>query len=329
MRITGIAGVALVAAASIASAGPLGPNSRAYVAGKYMLDLDGINAGWLKSIEGGHATADVVNEPAGPNAVVKKHIGTPKYEDFTMQMGMGMSPEFYEWVTEFFEGQAPRKDGAVIAASFDSRRIGTHAFQDALITEFTIPTLDGSSKDPAFMSLKVTPETTEFTPGDGSAVVTPLSPKTKVWQAANFRFVLGSLPCQRVAKIDSFTLKQAVKRDEPGEERQYRNEPGTLEVPNLVLSISNADLQPWNDWHKKFVIDGQNSDSDELEGSLSFLAADGTVLARIDLRHVGIWSLAPLPPPPPDSDAGASARFTVGLYVEAMEFLYMPKPENE
>jgi hypothetical protein len=40
--------------------------------------------GWISSVEGGHATADVVNEKVGPDHIVHKHIAGVKYEDITV-----------------------------------------------------------------------------------------------------------------------------------------------------------------------------------------------------------------------------------------------------
>jgi hypothetical protein len=45
--------------------------------GLFVLMLDGVNVGIVKSAAGGGATADVVSE-AGSTFVSKKHIGAPK-----------------------------------------------------------------------------------------------------------------------------------------------------------------------------------------------------------------------------------------------------------
>src|SRR4051812_17064618 len=54
---------------------------RGFAAGRYGLELDGIQAGSLNSVEGGTPTADVVSERAGPDNSVPKHIAGVKYED--------------------------------------------------------------------------------------------------------------------------------------------------------------------------------------------------------------------------------------------------------
>ena len=130
----------------------------------------------------------------------------------------------------------------------------------------------------------------------------------------------GDLPCSRVAKIGSWTWKQGVIKDEVGQFREATRHPAKVEVPNLKVTISQADIEPWQEWHKSFVIDGKCADEDELSGSITFLAPDlVTELATIELVHVGVMSL--------EAGGGEAnkeevARFTVELYVEEMKFNY-------
>ena len=65
-------------------------DKRGYTAGKYGIDLDGINAGWVSSVEGGMASSDVVVEKLGPDHIQRKHIAGVKYEDISVSCGTGM-----------------------------------------------------------------------------------------------------------------------------------------------------------------------------------------------------------------------------------------------
>jgi hypothetical protein len=60
----------------------------------------GIMAGWLQSVEGGHATSAVIVEDASIDRVQKKHLAGVKYEDITITTGTGMSKEFYDWIKD-------------------------------------------------------------------------------------------------------------------------------------------------------------------------------------------------------------------------------------
>jgi hypothetical protein len=85
-----------------------------------------------------------------------------------------------------------------------------------------------------------------------------------------------------------------------------------------------ADLQPWLEWHKCFVIDGICAEADELTGSITFLAPDlETELGWIELFNVGIFALDVYGESTGTSalNKDSIARFTVELYVEDMKFL--------
>ena len=56
----------------------MSPDTRRYEAGNFFFELDGVKCGFIKSVEGGGVSAEVINEPVGPNYYVKKHIGQPK-----------------------------------------------------------------------------------------------------------------------------------------------------------------------------------------------------------------------------------------------------------
>src|SRR5947209_7033946 len=90
----------------------LTPTGRGYIAGKFALELDGINAGWLFNAEGGQAGADVVTEKLGPDHIAKKHIAGVKYDDITLVFGTGMSKAVYNWMNDSFMHNYSRKNGA-------------------------------------------------------------------------------------------------------------------------------------------------------------------------------------------------------------------------
>ena len=89
-------------------------------------------------------------------------------------------------------------------------------------------------------------------------------------------------------------------------------------MPDIKLSISNADQPKWAEEAKKWFIDGQHLEGDERHGRIVFLGPDmKTELGDITLLNVGFKKFA-------DDDAEANSekikRFNVELYVERMEF---------
>ncbi len=295
-------------------------NARSYTAGRFALDIDGQIAGFIKSVTGGNIKGNVATHQLGPDNIQKKHIATIEHEPFTVEVGMGMTRGFYDWIRASFDKAHVTKSGEVIAADFDYQAQSARVFTDAHLAEVTIPALDGSSKDAAYMTLKIDPERIRYEKRSNEKLNGKIGTATKKWLCSNWRFELGSLPCQRVAKVDSFTWKQSVIKDEVGAFREATKHPAKVEVPNLKLTISSADIEEWRQWHQSFVIDGKCADSDELTGSLTFLGPDlKEELATIQFDHVGIISLQAAKA---EANNESVSRFEVELYCEEMKFEY-------
>ncbi len=195
----------------------------------------------------------------------------------------------------------------------------TLEFFNALLTETTIPACDASSKEPAYLTLKFAPELTRSQPGtgklDGAA-----EKKQKPWTPSAFRLAIDGLPCNRVSKIESLTIKQLVTESAIGDIRDYEKEPAKLEIPNLKITFDEADIGPWSDWFDHFVVQGFSGEADEKNGTLTFLAPNlKTALAHIELKNLGIFKLSKHKY---EAAADASRKVTAELYCERMSFKY-------
>jgi hypothetical protein len=145
----------------------------------------------------------------------------------------------------------------------------------------------------------------------GGLIKTEIAPTTKKWLCSNFRFELGDLPCERVAKIDSFTWKMGVVKDKACAFRILAKHRAKVEVPNLRVTASIADVKPWGDWHRSFLLERNCGDDAELNGSITFLSPDlREALGKIDLLNVGIVSLDTWWQ---EANEEVAARFTVDL----------------
>lgn len=301
------------------------PGERTYVSGNFFLMLDGVKCGFVKSVDGGAIVADVVNERAGADYFVKKHIGQPTYEEFTLQVGFSMTKQIYEWIGASWTAPGQRKTGSIVALDRDLTPKSERNFTEALITETTIPAMDGSSKEPAYITVKFSPRVIRNVAAGGDKAEYGQYGKNeqKVWLPASFRLDIPGLDCTKVNKIEPFTVKTTVVTNNTGDARDQAKEPGKIEFPNLKITLAEATAQSWIDWHKSFVIDGKNDDQSEKEGSLMMLSANGEkVLARINFYHMGICSLVP---DKAEANADQIKRVTVELYVERMEFLFGDK----
>ena len=151
-------------------------NNRGFAVGKYGIELQHTMAGWVKEVDGGHATAEVVTEKIGSDHLAKKHLGTLKYEEVTFKAGAGMSAQVYEWIKTGFNQTSHsrgREDGAILFADYDQVETSRLTWTHGIITEFGMPALDASSKDAALMTVKFRPETTRKTFSAGAKVTFP------------------------------------------------------------------------------------------------------------------------------------------------------------
>lgn len=296
---------------------------------RFSVSLDGIMAGWLHSAEGGHATSDVVSEKVGPDHIVHKHLAGVKYEDITLQAGFGMSKNFYEWIKASFDHKHIRKDGSIHTADYDGNITQTMNFYHALITEIGMPALDASSKEPAYLTLKLQPEITRV--GGAANVPPPPRPKKRhLFLPSNFRLEIDGVDCSGVAKIDAITLKQKVQENPVGEVRDPNLDAADQDISNLKITIATDSSDSWKMWFNDFVILGMNTDDREKAGTLFFLGDDGkTVLAKLRLKHLGIFGLHPPVPPKiccdnctllqPSPDPAGLKHLVAELYCEEIE----------
>ncbi len=294
---------------------------RSYVAGRYLLTLDGVKCGFVKSVEGGGASAQVVNESAGPDYFIRKHLGQVRYEDFEVQMGLNMGKPVYEWIRQSWSQKYARKDGSIIAADFNYQAKSEQQFFKALLTETTIPAADAASKEPAYLTLKFSPEYTR--PGKPGGKVDPgasAKEQQKLWLPANFKLDIAGLNCKTVSRIESFTVKQTAVRDDIGDARDQKKEPGKLEFPNLKITLSERDAESWLAWHEDFVVKGNNTQDKEKSGSLTFLSPNlKEELLTIRFYNMGIFRLQP---ERAEANADTLKRLVAELYVERMDFEY-------
>jgi hypothetical protein len=296
--------------------------TRSFSAGNFVFNLQGINCGFVKSVDGGGISADVIEEPGRPGIFTKKHIGQPKYEDIQLTIGFGMAQTIYDWIAASWKQSYARKDGSIVVTDATLQAKSEREFFHALISEVTFPALDGSSKDAAYLTVKFSPEYTRS--GQASGKVTPgKTPAQKQFVAASFRLELDGIDCSKVGKIDSFTVKQPVVADDIGNARDPQKSPGRLEFPNLRVAIAEAGAATWTAWFEDFVIKGNNDDAHEKSGAIVFLAPNlKDELGRVILHNVGIFALRP------QAATEKIARVVAELYCEQME-LQVGKPAVE
>jgi phage tail-like protein len=298
--------------------------SRPYSAAHFGLELDSQNlVGFLRSLEGGNLKADVMTYQMGSTSELWKQAGRPKYEDIKVQCGMAMSGAFYEWIAEFFAGKQDRRNGAILAADFWYVERARRRFQDALISEIAFPKVDAADKNPAYMTVTIVPEILEFQKGSGARLpVEPDPTPEKLWTACNFDFQIDQFPdaCNRVSKVDGWSLKCKVLEYQTGSRRESIRVPGRTECPNLSFYVPESDAEPFFKQVTARVHKGEPAPDTRFTAELRMKSNDGgTDLCTIEMKGVDIVGVTP-----DKGDAGGEEikQVKVEISVEAMEFLY-------
>jgi hypothetical protein len=263
------------------------PKSKSYTAGHFELVIDGHKTTtFLKSVEGGWAKANAIDDPVGADSGRIKHVSTVEVEPMSIEFGLSGASQILQWIQGSWNRQWSRRNGQISHADFNLKQTFEHWFYDALITETTFPTLDGASKDGGYLKCKIQPETvvTKVTPPT-TPVSGDYSIKQKLWSPSAFRFTLDQIDdLQYTNKIESFTIKQGVKKLYTG---------AGIQFPNIMGTISLGYADKLLQWHNDYIVKGKKDPKAQMSGAIEFLSPDRTkTIFQINLFQVGLVSAA-------------------------------------
>lgn len=295
---------------------------RAYPANQFVFVLDdgSATADVIRSVKGGGIRGEIIEEGLGNDLHHAKHVGLVEAEPITLELGMALSKPLLEWIKRSWKKNFTRLNGEIIHADFDYNERLSQAFFRALVTNTTFPTLDGSSRAPAYLTVSLHPEDIQIKPGNGKRVKSSSSTKQKLWTESNFELDITGIDCTHVSKIDSFSVTQNVRPFFSGEARFAEIEPTSLKFDNLTIYMALEYAKDFIKWHRDYVVDGRREDESEKNGSITFLDQSGQrSLFSVVLNRVGIFNLEV-----DHSEAGSDQikRCKVELYVESMDLEY-------
>jgi phage tail-like protein len=313
-----LAGAAVIA--SLSSQAALSPG---YAGANFLLEVDGAKPAAISTFSGGAISAEVVTQALGTRNIQKKHLATITFEPITLEAGFSLDPSFYDWVSGTVDGNGPRKSGAILMADHNYKERSRITFQDAFVTEITIPAMDASGgREAGNLRVVVQPELIKNVPSSSGKLTATARGKQKMWLPSNFRLSIPGIDCSKVKKIESITIKQTATASSVGEFRDFYSEPGKIDYPNLRITVSAPFGEDFRKWHETFVVQDKSSDSDEKHATLSLLSANLTEeVAKLECYNVGISRLEQKP-------SAQGLDYVIDLYVERMELDFMAQFEK-
>ena len=273
------------------------PGSKlAYTAGHFELSIDDHKStAYVKSIDGGFVKSSVIDEGIGPTNMRVKHTSTVEIDPFSIEFGLSGAGEVLKWIQQSWKMEPSRRNGQITHADFNLKSTYEHQFFHALIAETTFPTLDGSSREAAYMKIKVQPERifTRKEAGRGADIGGGPTTKQKAWLPSAFRLTIDGLKgLEYTNKIDSFTIKQGIKKFYYGQERFPEIEPTKIEFPNLSCTIALEHADQLLRWGRESLIQGRPDPRVQRTGAIEFLSPDRKrTLFRVNLDQVGLHNL--------------------------------------
>lgn len=260
--------------------------------------------------------ADVIEEPVGPDLIVKKHLGPTRFEDVEIDVDLRPSQLLCDWIAHEWRrdhGGGQRRDGTIVLFDSQSNIVSERNFFHAPLLEVTVPACDVLSKE-SHLTLRFRPEEIRTVKPGGRSYVEVETTAQQIWHPSNFRLEIPGLDTSHVAKIDAFAVREAAI--DPHHPARW----GNLSFPNLRITISESKgAQGWVNWFEDFVLRGNNEANREKSGQLLFLSPDLQEVLRINLLGLGIFRMAP--ETSATSRGDASVRLTADLYCQRMEFV--------
>ena len=293
--------------------------SKSYSAGHFLLSLDGTHAR-LDKLAGGSIRGEVAIFRTGSESLPVKRISAVRYEPFRLAVGMGMGQPLYDWIKAALGGAPVAKNGSVALVNAAGKAEAYRHFRDALVQEVTVSRRStGAARRRPTSRSRSPPSRSPTPPATARSSRPTVNAEAEEVARSNFRFRLTGLEdaCKRVATIDSFTVKQNLVEIAAGGSGIRTKHPTTLEIPNLRITFSAADVKPWQDWFDDFVVKGNAGPGNEKSGAIEFLDPSlkvtlGTLESRT-VRHL----LARLRVSGGSRKAGA--RYVAELYVQGMQ----------
>lgn len=248
--------------------------------GHFKLTIDGQSVtSYIKSVEGGLINAQAVEEPVGQFNLRGRHLGPRDIEPITIEFGMAGAKWALDLVDQFIHGRKHHRiTGEVHHADANMKSQYSFEFQNAVITEITLPKLDAAGKDSLMCRVKLQPQDIKFTLASGAKLTQDSIGRQKAWHTTNFRVTLdsvGELPY--VTSVEALTIKLGHKPMQLPDMFRPDVLPTKVDMPKLSivqpLSRSHALVK----WYQEAVANQLGDGTADTEGATGGYETSGSI----------------------------------------------------
>lgn len=295
---------------------------RAARAGSFAFELGGKIVGYLKKCGLPKLQSDVHTNDGGPVSVQSKQVVKMSWGPCSIDIGLGMSSEMYDWINATFKHNYQMKDCAVLMMNENYDIVRRCDMTHCHLTEITIPALEGKAKEAMYLSCKIQPEMTRYTNGGGKATAA-LGPSQKLFAATNFHAQVPGLPCDNVSKVDALKFEVKVTEDAVGRFIESRYVCSKATYPDLKFTVNEVDSEPWYNKFFSYIQAGKRTVSDELAIGIDILGPDASKpIATLEFTGCGPKEFSH-----PDRTANEDkvAAIEASFFVEGIELKYHEK----
>ena len=280
------------------------------------IEICGKFAGYVRKIDMGKLSGEVVENNLGGSNRIKKHVVKMKHDPISFEVGVGMGFEIYNWMKSSFKNQHLTQDGAIMIVNTNFDVVRRMDFTAAHITEITLPALDAKGKDALYFTVKMQPTTTRHSAGGGKANVV-IGAKQKSYGATNFRMLSPLGDTKALISIDATKWTQTVQAVEYGEFIEATHAPTKTTVGDLKFTLSSHAYAEWEKKAHSWFVAGARSEAMEVTNVVQILDTDAQkIIAELSYENCGLkeFKFSDL-----DANADKLNTFDVTCYCEYVD----------
>ncbi len=253
----------------------VGALSASYTSSKTALFAGGQALGFLKSSRCGSVEAETARQSIESKYPDPKQIGKFQYSPCEFTFAFGMDPALYAWISEAMQGKSSPKDLKIQNLTYDYKETSALELSQAVITEFSLPSLDAASNEAAYMTMTVQPQSILAKAGSGAATTATSAGSSKNWLRNGFKLEIGGAAVKGLVRLSSFGFDLPV-----GTQRPLFRE--------FTATVGEMDPAPFEKMLQAFVIEGANSNTYEKPGKLILMNAGLATIGTLPLDGIGM-----------------------------------------